>query len=114
MSHRVDEILSWYPADDPATLAHLRRMPIDRLKIDGSFISGIPADADDAAIVETLIVMTHKLGLRVIAEGVETAAQRLELLRQGCDEMQGYLLARPVPADELPGLVARLRGAAAG
>jgi diguanylate cyclase (GGDEF)-like protein/PAS domain S-box-containing protein len=92
-----------------SSFAHLRRMPLDRLKIDGSFIGGIPADADDAAIVETLIVMTHKLGLRVIAEGVETTAQRQALLAQGCDEVQGFLLAAPVPAAELPGLLARLR-----
>jgi diguanylate cyclase (GGDEF)-like protein/PAS domain S-box-containing protein len=92
-----------------SSFAHLRRMPIDRLKIDGSFIGGITADKDDATIVETLIVMTHKLGLRVIAEGVETAAQRLSLMRQGCDEMQGFLLARPVSADELPGLLSRLK-----
>jgi EAL domain-containing protein (putative c-di-GMP-specific phosphodiesterase class I) len=55
--------------------------------------------------------MTHKLGLKVIAEGVETAAQRLSLLRQGCDEMQGYLLAPPVPAAELPALLRRLEAA---
>jgi diguanylate cyclase (GGDEF)-like protein/PAS domain S-box-containing protein len=97
-----------------SSLAYLKRLPLDRLKIDRSFIGGIPADADDATIVETIIVMTHKLGLRVIAEGVETAEQRQQLVQQGCDEMQGFLLAHPVPAGELPGVLATLRDAAAG
>ena len=97
-----------------SSLAYLKRLPLDRLKIDRSFIGGIPTDSDDAAIVETIIVMTHKLGLRVIAEGVETLEQRLQLVRQGCDEMQGFLLAHPVPADEVPALLARLKVAAAG
>jgi EAL domain-containing protein (putative c-di-GMP-specific phosphodiesterase class I) len=95
-----------------SSLAYLKRLPLDRLKIDRSFIHGIPADGDDAAIVETIIVMTHKLGLRVIAEGVETLEQRLQLIRQGCDEMQGFLLAEPVPAAQLPPLLATLRAAA--
>jgi diguanylate cyclase (GGDEF)-like protein/PAS domain S-box-containing protein len=95
-----------------SSLAYLKRLPLDRLKIDRSFIGGIPADSDDATIVETIIVMTHKLGLRVIAEGVETLEQRLQLVRQGCDEMQGFLLAHPVPAGELPGLLETLRQAA--
>jgi diguanylate cyclase (GGDEF)-like protein/PAS domain S-box-containing protein len=96
-----------------SSLAYLKRLPLDRLKIDRSFIGGIPADSDDAAIVETIIVMTHKLGLRVIAEGVETLEQRLQLVRQGCDEMQGFLLAHPVPAAELPPLLKTLKDAAA-
>ncbi len=96
-----------------SSLAYLKRLPLDRLKIDRSFIHGFPADGDDAAIVETIIVMTHKLGLRVIAEGVETLEQRLQLVRQGCDEMQGFLLARPAPAHELPPLLERLQQAAA-
>ena len=96
-----------------SSLAYLKRLPLDRLKIDRSFIHGIPTDNDDATIVETIIVMTHKLGLRVIAEGVETLEQRLQLVRQGCDEMQGFLLAHPVPGAELPPLLARLKAAAA-
>jgi diguanylate cyclase (GGDEF)-like protein/PAS domain S-box-containing protein len=96
-----------------SSLAYLKRLPLDRLKIDRSFIGGIPSDSDDAAIVETIIVMTHKLGLRVIAEGVETLEQRLQLVRQGCDEMQGFLLAHPVPAEELPALLKTLKDAAA-
>ena len=96
-----------------SSLAYLKRLPLDRLKIDRSFIGGIPADGDDAVIVETIIVMTHKLGLRVIAEGVETSEQRRQLVRQGCDEMQGFLLAHPVAAAALPALLATLKSAAA-
>jgi diguanylate cyclase (GGDEF)-like protein/PAS domain S-box-containing protein len=96
-----------------SSLAYLKRLPLDRLKIDRSFIGGIPQDGDDAAIVETIIVMTHKLGLRVIAEGVETAAQRQQLMEQGCDEMQGFLLAKPVPPEELPPLLQSLHETAA-
>ncbi len=96
-----------------SSLAYLKRLPLDRLKIDRSFIGGIPTDSDDAAIVETIIVMTHKLGLRVIAEGVETLEQRLQLVRQGCDEMQGFLLAHPAPGPELPALLKSLKETAA-
>jgi len=95
-----------------SSLAYLKRLPLDRLKIDRSFIGGIPQDGDDAAIVETIILMTHKLGLRVIAEGVETREQRAQLLSQGCDEVQGFLWAKPVSADELPGVVRALQAAA--
>jgi len=95
-----------------SSLAYLKRLPLDRLKIDRSFIGGIPQDGDDAAIVETIIVMTHKLGLRVIAEGVETREQRAQLLSQGCDEVQGFLWAKPVSAAELPGVVQALQAAA--
>jgi diguanylate cyclase (GGDEF)-like protein/PAS domain S-box-containing protein len=92
-----------------SSLAYLRRLPLHRLKIDRSFVHGIPQDDDDAAIVETIIVMTHKLGLRVIAEGVETPEQRTQLSRQGCDEVQGFLLSKPVEASQIPALVQALR-----
>jgi diguanylate cyclase (GGDEF)-like protein/PAS domain S-box-containing protein len=95
-----------------SSLAYLKRLPLDRLKIDRSFIGGIPQDGDDAAIVETIIVMTHKLGLRVIAEGVETREQRAQLLAQNCDEVQGFLWAKPVSAGELPGVVRALQAVA--
>ncbi len=105
-----------------SSFAHLRRMPLHRLKIDGSFVAGLAAgvdgaqagDAGDTAIVQAIIVMTHQLGLRVIAEGVETLEQRMSLMRQGCDEMQGYLLAAPVPAPELPALLSRIGEQAPG
>ena len=83
-----------------SSLSYLKRFPIDTLKIDRSFINDIHKDSDDAAIAQAVIAMAHKLGMRVVAEGVETAAQ-LELLRTyECDSFQGYLFSRPVPVDE--------------
>lgn len=84
-----------------SSLAYLKRFPAQVLKVDRSFISDLPGDLDDAAITQAVIAMAHQLGLSVVAEGVETDEQ-LQLLRSmGCDEAQGYLLGRPVPADEL-------------
>jgi diguanylate cyclase (GGDEF)-like protein/PAS domain S-box-containing protein len=83
-----------------SSLSYLKRFPIDTLKIDRSFTTGIPLDASDCAIASTIIGMGRKLGHRVIAEGVETLAQ-LDFLRQaGCDEVQGYLYGKPLPAEE--------------
>jgi diguanylate cyclase (GGDEF)-like protein/PAS domain S-box-containing protein len=84
-----------------SSLAYLRRFPIDKLKIDIAFIRGITTNADDAAIVLAIIRMAHTLKLKVVAEGVETAAQ-LEYLRgHECDQIQGYYLSRPLPVVEL-------------
>ncbi|MFO1381385.1 MAG: EAL domain-containing protein [Chitinivorax sp.] len=81
-----------------SSLAYLKRFDIDYLKIDRSFVNNLADDADNQALCEAIIVMAHKLGLKVIAEGVETAAQRDLLAAAGCDFAQGYLYSRPVPA----------------
>lgn len=88
-----------------SSLSYLRRLPIDLLKIDRSFITDIPANGDDRAIVEAVIAMAERLGLTTLAEGVETSAQREFLAQRGCDAYQGYLRARPLPAEAFEALL---------
>jgi EAL domain-containing protein (putative c-di-GMP-specific phosphodiesterase class I) len=88
-----------------SSLAYLRRLAIDKLKIDRSFIRDLSVDPEDALIVATIIRMAHSLRLRVIAEGVEASEQLATLRAQGCDEIQGYHLSRPLPADALADFV---------
>lgn len=81
-----------------SSLSYLKRFPIDTLKIDRSFTTGIPDDQSDCAIAGTIVSMAQQLGLRVIAEGVETLEQLAFLRESGCDEVQGYLYSKPLPA----------------
>jgi diguanylate cyclase (GGDEF)-like protein/PAS domain S-box-containing protein len=84
-----------------SSLAYLKRLPLDRLKIDRSFVQDLGHDLDDAAICASSIGLGHLLGLRTVAEGVETEQQRDWLHTRGCDELQGFLLGRPQPFEDL-------------
>jgi len=92
-----------------SSFSYLSRFPIDVLKIDRSFVADITHDANDAAIVTSIIALAHNLKLAVIAEGVETLAQLDYLRSHGCDEMQGYYFSKPVPADQFEALLAEGR-----
>jgi diguanylate cyclase (GGDEF)-like protein/PAS domain S-box-containing protein len=92
-------------------LSSLKTLPIHRIKIDRTFVRDIPRDENDLAIVEAIVAMAHRLKLQVLAEGVETAEQEQFLRRVGCDEVQGYLYARPLPSEEI---ALRLRAGSAG
>ncbi len=88
-----------------SSLSYLKRFPIDTLKIDQSFVRDIPRDPDDAAIAQAIIAMAHSLGIRVIAEGVETSRQLAFMRRHKCDGMQGYYFSKPVPAEAMTRLL---------
>ena len=84
-----------------SSLSYLRQLPAKQLKIDRSFVNDLESSRDARAIVDAVIRLAHALGLLVVAEGVETAEQRDILLQLGCDELQGYFFAKPMPADAL-------------
>jgi PAS domain S-box-containing protein len=88
-----------------SSLAYLQRLPVDRLKIDRSFVRDIELDASSAIITEAIITLGRSLGIKVLAEGVETEAQIDFLREKGCDEIQGYHLSIPVPAADVPPLL---------
>jgi len=90
-----------------SSLSYLRRLPVDCVKIDQSFVRDITTNPENAAICSAIVSLAHALRLRVIAEGVETEGQFSYLRNLGCDEMQGYYLHRPMPADEFPGFLRR-------
>ncbi|MBB1076942.1 EAL domain-containing protein [Rhodoferax sp. 4810] len=92
-----------------SSLAYLKALPVHKLKIDKSFMDGIPDDPSDAAISCAIIAMAHSLGMAVIAEGVETVAQLAFLNQYGCETYQGWLFAKAMPADEMTRLILQNR-----
>jgi len=106
---RLAEIGVGISVDDFGTgyssLAHLKRLPVDTLKIDKSFVLDMAEDGADEAIVRSMIELAHNLGMRVVAEGVESAATWMRLAAMGCDLAQGFHLSRPVPASGLLALL---------
>ena len=95
VSFAIDDFGTGY-----SSFRYIKSFPIDRLKIDQSFIGNMDRNASDAAIVHAIIGLAKSLGLEVIAEGVETETQRTLLAAEGCDQLQGYLFSRPLPADQ--------------
>ena len=87
-----------------SSMSYLQRLPLDIIKIDRSFVDGIAAASTDRAIARTILVLAHEMGLRTIAEGVETPEQMRALQQMGCDEMQGYFFGRPMEVDEATSL----------
>jgi diguanylate cyclase (GGDEF)-like protein len=90
-----------------SSLSYLKRLPIDVLKIDQSFVHDISSDPDDASIVQAIIAMAHSLGIKVIAEGVETMEQLAFLRLHRCDSMQGYYFSQPLPPEQFAELLRR-------
>ena len=97
-----------------SSLAYLKRFPIDILKVDRSFVMECDQGAEAAAIARAIVTLAHSLGLQVVAEGVETASQLAVLVALGCQEFQGYLFAKPLPAEALQDYLAAPGGTAAG
>jgi diguanylate cyclase (GGDEF)-like protein/PAS domain S-box-containing protein len=97
-----------------ASLNHLRRFPLDRIKLDYSFVKELPGNSDQCALARAVIAMAHALRLRIVGEGVETAEQLAFLREEGCDEVQGYLFSKPLLAPEFRALLERGSSALAG
>ena len=93
-----------------SSLAYLSRLPLDVLKIDKSFVDGLPDRQDDVVIARLIIRMAAQLGMITLAEGVENEAQLRFLKEAGCHLMQGYLTARPLPPEEVAALVSKIQG----
>jgi EAL domain-containing protein (putative c-di-GMP-specific phosphodiesterase class I) len=110
MLHAIKQLGVHIAVDDFGTgyssLSYLKRFPVDRLKIDRSFVQHI-ADADDAVIVRAIIALGHNLGLKVLAEGVETEEQLAFLRANDCDELQGFYISKPVSAWQMTKLLSK-------
>lgn len=96
-----------------SSLAYIRRFPLDKIKIDRSFVSGLPEDQESSAIIAAVVGMAQKLGYTVLAEGIETGGQAEALRTLGCDEAQGYLFGRPMPGSAIRAMLATGLGDAA-
>jgi len=92
-----------------SSLTYLKRLPVETLKIDRSFVNGLGQDAQDAAIVDSVVALARTLHLSVTAEGVETLAQARHLKLLGCDRGQGFLFARPLPPEDVERLLDEAR-----
>jgi EAL domain-containing protein (putative c-di-GMP-specific phosphodiesterase class I) len=90
-----------------SSLNYLQRFPFDRLKIDRSFVASLGVTGNSGAIVQSIVTLGHALGMKVLAEGVETNEQRVLLRLAGCDEMQGFLFAKAAPAEAIDALLSR-------
>jgi EAL domain-containing protein (putative c-di-GMP-specific phosphodiesterase class I) len=88
-----------------SNLGYLQRFPLDKLKIDKSFVAALGASANGGVIIQAIVALGRALGLSVLVEGVETEQQRVLLRLAGCDEMQGFLFARPAPAKTIDRLL---------
>lgn len=105
--YQLKELGIGFSLDDFGTgfssLSYLKRLPLDQIKIDQSFVHDVPSDPNDAAIVRAIVAMTRTLELQVIAEGVETDEQKTFLINHGCERFQGHLFSKPLPIEEWPG-----------
>jgi EAL domain-containing protein (putative c-di-GMP-specific phosphodiesterase class I) len=103
--HRLHSLGVELSLDDFGTgyssLTHLRRYPLAAVKVDHSFVAGMVEHPEDRAVVSAVTGLARALGLRVVAEGVETTEQHCALVDMGCDEVQGYLIAAPMAPDDL-------------
>ena len=93
-----------------SSLARLKRLPLDKLKIDQSFVRGLPHDENDTAIACAVLHLGQSLGLDVLAEGIETPEQATFLREHGCNYGQGYFFGRPQPVEQLTALLPRTQG----
>jgi predicted signal transduction protein with EAL and GGDEF domain len=90
-----------------SSLSYLKRLPADTLKIDKSFVAGLGEDVQDTAIVRMLVDLAHTLGMKIVAEGVESEEQAEQLNEMGCDLAQGFYFAEPLPVEEATGFLSR-------